>query len=165
MKITLKTTLPTHPTTQISQLLWLDLDQTLKVGSWEHLEHIEPNIAPNIVCWGAEDVKRLVHNMPFAKLRPNPNWTEIKIFENMLVLNFLPSSASTSTPTLAEVSLILEFIFPPTHQISSGISQISSGTSNQISSGTSQISSGTSNPPTPNRKSILTPFRLNLNCI
>ena len=28
----------------------------------------------------------------------------------------LPSSASTSTPTLAEVSLILEFIFPPTHQ-------------------------------------------------
>ena len=47
----------------------------------------------------------------------------------------LPSSASTSPPTLAEVSIILEFIFPPTHQISSGTSQISSGTSNQISSG------------------------------
>ena len=44
-------------------------------------------------------------------------------------LFFLPSSASTSTPTsiLAEVSLILGFIFPPT--------------------------------PTPNRKSIFTPLR------
>ena len=61
----------------------------------------------------------------------------------------LPSSASTSTPTptLAEVSLILGFIFPPTHQISSGTAQISSGTTN------------------PNRKSILTPSWLYLTCI
>ena len=44
MKMTVQATPPPHPTqTQCHQYLscyWSDFDETLKVGSWEHLEHI-----------------------------------------------------------------------------------------------------------------------------
>ena len=51
---------PPPPTqTQCQQYLscyWPDLDETLKVGSWEHLEHIydsQHDICPDNICPGS----------------------------------------------------------------------------------------------------------------
>ena len=59
--------------------------------------------------------------------------TKLKQNSPLDLKTILPSSASTSTKSLADVSLILGIIFPPTH------------------------------PPTPNSKSILALSRLCLN--
>ena len=63
----------------------------------------------------ASSVKNLVC-LPSDYYQPPKPTSTPRIVWNKLFL-ILPSSASTSTPTqtLAEVSLILQFIFPPTH--------------------------------------------------
>ena len=57
MKMTLQTTPPNPPTaqTQCQQYLsryWPDFDETLKVGSWEHLEQIQTGMVNGDICLG-----------------------------------------------------------------------------------------------------------------
>ena len=52
-------------------------------------------------------------NIPLKQVRYQPGVVELVLRSAVLGCFVLPSSASTSTTTLAEVSLILGIIFPP----------------------------------------------------